>query len=235
MDKTEEARQGTPQATGQPSAGGTGSTPTGTPRTYTEIEAQKMVSDALAVKGREHKTALDAITKERDTFKTQVEGINTELASLKESSGELEQAIEQLSGNDPEKKKLVALLKENSETARTLKAAKLELEADKLTHAEEIKMAKDTILETDAWDIASEYEGGDATKLKALAIKAKTTSKEDIAEIAATIWTKKASAEKTSMLSGAPDSGATSGDGIDYDKLKPGEKIEYGLKHPPKK
>ncbi len=236
MDETNKTNEGTPQTTGQSSQGGSGNTPTKeTPRTYTETEAQKMVSDALAAKGREHKTALDAITKERDTFKTQIDSITGELESLKSEREELEASVDQLSVNDPDKKKLTAALKENAEAARKLKADRLDLEADKQTHAEEVQMAKETRLEADCWEVAGEYEGGDAVKLKTLATLAKTTTREEVTALAATIWAKKASTEK--VLSGAPDSGATSGGSgiMDYNKLTPEEKIDYGLKHPPKK
>jgi len=68
-------------------------------------------------------------------------------------------------------------------------------------------MALSTQREIDAFEIAEEFQGGDATRLKELAEVMGKSSKEDIRKIAGALWTSKAPAETELKL----DSGLTIG------------------------
>ncbi len=89
------------------------------PVTYTEATQQKAVSDALAEQGRKHKEALDPITQERDTFKSQAEqavkDAKDATTALEETRGhisDLESDIEAFDEDTEDPNKLTKLRKE---------------------------------------------------------------------------------------------------------------------------
>lgn len=191
MGETTESKKGTPPVTGQSSEGKGGSTSQETPETYTKEQTQKLVSDALAEQGRKHKAELDPIVTERDTLKVQIQTKDIAIEDIGNEIKKLQTEIDELAGDDPEKKNLVKKARELREQEQKLKTERTTLDADKQVHQEQITLATNTLREISIWEISAEYEGSDPVKLKALCDKGKVTSEEDIREFADTLWTKK--------------------------------------------
>jgi len=233
MGETTETK-GAPPVTGQSSNVKEGST--SQPETYTREQIQKFVSDALAEQGRKHKSEFEPVAKERDTYKSQLQAKENELAGLSDERGELQKRIDELSSNDPEVFNLVKKDRELRERERQLKTGVQELEAEKQSHAERIKLADDTLREISIFEIASKYDGGNPVKLKDLCDTFGAKSEEQIIKVAENLWAKKLetpTTEETQPIK--PYSGVTSGGGIDINALSPDEKIKYALEHSKKK
>lgn len=244
MGETNEGNQGTPQATGQSSEAGKGGT--STPRTYTETELQKVISDRLTEQGRTHKAALETVTKERDGLKTQVETLTktandatTAKEETKATIAVLEADLDQALQGAPDAAEIAKLKRElraekaklNTETQAekdAIAAAKKALEAEKAEWGQTVEETRAMKLEKDVREVAEGYEGGDAGKLKTACEKAGLKSREQIEAIAGSFWTKKG--EQTIV----PDSGLTTGVGVDTSKLSPSQKIAYAMAHPKK-
>ena len=220
------AGQGNPPLNdGTASDGNSGST--SQPETFTREQLQKFVSDALTDQGRKHKTELEPVIRERDTLKSQLQEKETELTGITEERENLQKQIEELASGDPKKFDLIKKDRELRDRERKLKADAQTLEQSKQAHAERVKLADETLREISVWEIATEYEGGDATKLKGLVDTFGATSEEQIRKVAETLWAKKGATPGASALK--PYSGMTTGGTENYDNLKPEEKISKGL------
>jgi superfamily II RNA helicase len=134
-DETKKTDQGAPQNAGQPSAGKDGST-SKAPKTYTEEEVkvltEKVRSDTLAEAGRKYKPVED----ENATLKSQLANNQALIKDTEAKIVKLQQEIEDLAEDDPDKKRLIKRLADLDETERKLKADRTALEIEKTTHAE---------------------------------------------------------------------------------------------------
>jgi hypothetical protein len=112
-----------------------------------------------------------------------------------------------MSKDDPDKKTLLAKIKSLDEQTKALKAKESALEADKLQHAEMVRIAAERTRADNIKEVASKYEGGDAAILKAICDKADLHDAARIKVIAGTLWKKRT--QPTASIK--PDSGITSG------------------------
>jgi hypothetical protein len=233
-DESNQGNQGTPQTNGPSSGAQSASTSSNPPKTYTEVEYQKAISDALSKQGREHKAVLDPITQENTTLKSQ---LATNQSLIKESTdkiAEVRKQMESLAGDDPDKKKLLATLAELEGKRVKLDADRQALEAEKVQHQELVRKAGETMREFNIRKLAGEHEGGDPAKLTELCNKLGVTGDDKIAALADTLWPKKTAAPLPAQVTN-PDSGVTSGGSEDLSQLSPREKIEKGLEQSRKK
>jgi len=219
-------------------------------KTYSEAEHLKAVSDEKAVSGR-FKTQLEAITKERDTFKSQIAEATANLEDTKGKLAELEEELETLAdGNAP--------VAEIAKIRRRIEATEAQLRKDwqakqnvldeltKTAQGEREQFAG-TVAEAqamqfhaDVFEVAEEYEGGDSERLTALCetireATGKPISRESIQRVAGTLWSKKGTAEdnEPDLL---VDSGVTSGGGgFNFKEATPKAKVMEGLKRDSKK
>jgi uncharacterized protein YdcH (DUF465 family) len=226
MGETSDQTAGSLPATGQTSPDGAGTTSTPAPATYSEEDVQKAVSDALAKAGRERK----AIEDENATLKGRVSSFDINLAEIQQDRARLKATLEELGAKDPDKAKVVQKINELDAQIKANKADREKLEAERLQHGEMVKIAAERTRADNIKEIAAKYEGSDAAILKELCDKAGIHDAARIKDIAATLWKKPVTAPPAIK----PDSGITSGSGIDISKLSPTEKIEYGLAHPKK-
>jgi len=221
MDETKEVTKDSAQATDQTSADKEGSTST-TPQTYTEVTQRKAVSDALAEQGRVHKAALEPITQERDTLKTQAEQATSRLEDTNIRIKDLEKDLDEAIGEDADLRD-IAKLKANLRTERDQSRLDVRAEKDavaelkKTTEAERLQWAE-TVAEAQTYKfdgelakLVDEYDGdvtANFNKLKTACDKAGIKTKEGAEAIAELSFTKK----ENSALVG--DSGVTSGGGL---------------------
>jgi len=63
----------------------------------------------------------------------------------------------------------------------------------------------------DVFEVAEDFEGGDADRLKALCEKAGKTKRNEIEELASVLWAKKVAEKKDEEPEVKPDSGVTKG------------------------
>ncbi len=222
MGEPNEANRGIPPVTGQSSDGKEGST-SSTPKTFTESDIQKAVSDALAKAGRERKSIED----ENATLKSQLATNQTLIKEAQDEIAKAKSLAETLSKDDPDKKKLLQLIADSEKELKDLKAQKTALETEKTIWGEDVKNAKEFKLSQTVSKVAADYEGGDEAKLKSLAGIANATTEEAIRKIADTLWTQKA--QDTQQQNIKPDPGTTNGGGTDYSKMTSSQLIAKGL------
>ena len=215
-----------PESQGNPPA--KGQTSENTVKTYSEAEYLKAVSDERTISGR-LKAEKEAITKERDTFKSQAEQAakdKTEatetLEATKQSVADLEADLEQAMDSNPdaaevqkikkelrvEKAKLQADLKAEKEAATAEKEA---ARKDREEWAATVSEAQAMKFEVDVFEVAEEYEGGDPERLKKLAEAAGKSKRDEIQGLAEVIWSKKAGEDKANEANLITDSGTTNG------------------------
>jgi len=151
---------------GDNSPGGEGDSSTKTPKTYTEGELQKVVSDTLAKRGRElaaeHKTRADKAER-------QVTGLQAQIAQAKAASEALQRQMDELEeakfGDNPDalslhrsRQQIRADRARGEQEKADLDVKRQELETD-LAEAKAYKVQK----EADA--VAAKYDGVDAQDL----------------------------------------------------------------------
>lgn len=223
--------KGALQVTGQPSGAKAETTPVEapkTPKTYTEDELVKRVSDSLAEAGRKHKLDIASILKERDTFKSEAsqakkeaENATATLNDTKAGIEALESDLATLSETNPDSADIIKLKKEiRTEKSKLASEARAEkealaelrktLEKERDDFAGEISEARTMKFEVDVVEVAKEFEGGDVARLKTLCEKAGKLKRSEVEDIAAVLWAKKgAKAEDAIVLK--TDSGVTNG------------------------
>ncbi len=196
------------------------------PKTYSEADYQKAVSDEKTVSGR-LKAELETTAKERDTFKSQAEQATSTLKETREHISNLESDIEALDEDEADPNKLSRLRKELREARGNVRQevqgerdAIAELgrttEAERLANAERWEANSERIARADLVEftedlvkIADEYEGDtreNFTKLKTACEKSGIKTKEGAEAIAETFLTKKP--EEPDLLD---DSGVNNG------------------------
>ena len=223
--------QGKPQATGLTSGDGDGST--STPTSYTPEEAGKLVSDALAKQGREHKIVLLPLTAERDTLKGQLASKDGEITDITSDRDELRVKIDDLSSDDPQRFNLVKRESALTTQVNQLRTDRRTLEADKATHAAAKKVTDDSLREITVMDVATakkDAEGkviGDPEKLKDICQSIGAVTEEQIQNVADTLWPDAVTAAVPALKI---LSGATSGGAKDLSGLSADDKIAAGLK-----
>jgi nicotinamide mononucleotide adenylyltransferase len=190
-------------------------------KTFTEEQARKMVSEALAEQGRKH----------GETLKSYQE----RLAAI-EAEKEAQQ-LEEIK-DKPEQVSIFQERKKAREEREWLKAEQTKLAEERerlnqeLTEAQQLKREK--LVNT----IVQEYDGLEASKLFTLVELAKANTKEEIITIADAIGTKKSTnPENKNKINIVPDSGETAGGGRNLSIIKFGkdapsasEMIAFGLK-----
>jgi len=195
---------------------------------YTQAELDAMLHAAKSEAGRKAKE----IEQERDTLKSQLSAKEQEIEDIQSERDSVRQQIEELTADDPKKFDLIKRDKELRDEQRQLRAEKQALEAEKQAHAETIRIASETMREITIWDVASEYEGGDAVRLKALADTVEATTEEKIREVANILWKPKGETERKEPEKETlkPYSGYTEGGAKDTSGLSATQKIALGLK-----
>lgn len=195
------------------------------PKTYTEDELKKQLSDKLAEAGRKHKDELESLKKERDEAvkaRKESEGKSQEIQSeiqarekkISDLEADLETALDEEDKDAIKKlKKRIAdqeeqLKKDYKDRAKALDELRSTLEKEREEWAGTVSEAKQAKFDVDLLTVANEYENGDTEKLKTLCSKAGTMKKEDIVEFANLLWTKKTAEPEEKMK---VDSGVTSG------------------------
>lgn len=223
-DPTTTQSQGTLPATGQ-----SREKTVVTPRTFTEEEYLKAVSDRKANEGR-LKVQLDAVTKERDNYKAEVEKATTQVEETKAEIADLQKDYELAIADNAD----VAEINKIKKDLRTEKAKlNLEVAAKQKALDSEREQWAGTVAETlaarfevDTFEIAENYEGGDWNRLKALCEKANVKEKEDIIGLADVLWTKKGKSKDSEGNPFIPDSGVTNGGGVNFDSMTPAQRRE---------
>jgi hypothetical protein len=217
MDETTSVKDPLP-AKGPASEGKEGST-SSNPRTYTEEEHRKAVSDSLAKAGRDAK-AIEAREAKLKDIETREARLKTAEAEAKKKAEESEYAAVK---DDPEKLTAYELHKKAREEAEAVRLDREKLEAErqafqaKLTRAEELERAAEIAL------ITQKYSDGDPDKLANLCERLNLTSKEQIEAAAEIIFT------QNPGEAFKPDSGVTKGGALDYSRMKPEDKFRLGL------
>src|SRR3990167_11064703 len=171
-------------------------------KTYTQAEVDKVkedaVHDALMKRGRDWKTLED-----------EKNSLSNQLKELQSTKSKLSIQLDELANENPDKFNVVKKFRELDEWEKKLNHNKEEhdsaikqereaMDAEKQTHQATIQMAISTQREIDAFEIAEEFQGGDAPKLKALAETMGADTKDKIRKIAETLWTPKIPAETES-------------------------------------
>ena len=187
-----QGKQGTPQ----------------TPRTFTEAEVQKQVSDALSKAGRDAKS----LEKRETDIRTQLEKI-----AQWQKQRDME-ADERLKGN-PEA--LDWLQKK-----RQLQQEREALEREKAEHAELIKSANETKKEITLWEIAQKHDI-DAGELKDACEELGLATKEQFEGVAKRMAKAGTKPPQTPLK---PDSGKTTGGSRDTSSMSADEKLAEGFK-----
>ncbi len=229
MDEINEAGKGS-APNDQTSTSGDETTST-TPPTYTKETQTKAVSDALADQGRVHKAALEPITQERNTLKTQAEEATSREEDTNIRITDLEKDLEEAMGEDADLRdiaKIKANLRVERDNGRqALRAKEVAVaELKKTTEAERLQWAG-TVAEAQAFKfdgelakLVDEYDGdvtANFNKLKTVCDKAGIKTKEGAEAIAELSFTKKV--EEPNLLD---DSGVTTGVGAGIPTTKAG-------------
>ena len=204
---------------GQTSENGDSTASTETARTYTEEELKKFVEDAMSSRGREfaeeHKSRADKAERT-------VAARDSRIADLEKEVTELES--DKFDGNPD----ALSLRRDNSELQR----GKAELQQGWL-EVEEIRKENEAHnAEKKAAGVAARYEGGDGSMLISLGLE------EQWENLAKTLWKPKRAKGKqgsSGQENLSPDSGMTTGGGVDSSKLSPKEKLTLGLERLKKK
>lgn len=174
-------------------------------KTFTQKELddakEVAVHNALMRAGRDWKS----IELERDKLATQLEDIKT-------ANDKLTIQIDELASDNPDKFNVIKKGRVIDEQEQRLKQERLDFQAEKLSHQEQIKLATNTLKEKAMRDIASESEGGDYKRLKEIVEVSGVTSEEQIRKIAGTLWQPKKKEETPNHTELKLDSNLTIGD-----------------------
>lgn len=176
------------------------------PRTYTEEEVKKAISNHEAAKGREWKALTERAARaegELGTLRQEIEETRTQLTQLLQEKDEMER---ESARNNPDLldtyQRKQALRKQESQ----LKEQMRQLTQSKAQHEAELKELRDFKVKQMASEIAGRYEGVEADVLLSL-----TDGTPEKMEALAKVIAKSKEAEKP--WPEKPDSGVTSGGG----------------------
>ena len=212
---------------GQPS-NQNGENPSNAPKTFTEEEVNRLVSERHSTLDRK----IADLTKQLTTFQKRAEDAESQLGTYKKEKEEAE--IEKIK-DDPEKLSAYQLRKQARELAEAKKGLEEQLAQLQSELEEERKLSAPLKVAPVIAEVAKEFEGIDMDKLTKLVTIAKATTKEDIKAIAETIGTSKEPENPDKKESFKPFSGKGAGGGIDISKLTSTQLIQRGLEEEKKK
>jgi hypothetical protein len=195
-----------------------------TPKTYTETEYQKAVSDALARAGRDAKSI--------ETREARLKDIETREAALKaredEAKKKAEEAELEAVKDDPEKLSAFQLRKKAREEMEAAKAEREKVAQERAALQEDMTFAQKVKRSTLMGEIAGEFKDGDPEDLEKLCDSLGIGSEPDRIRTAAGIkWTKLEGSEKKDD-DFKPDSGVTKGGAENLDDKSPRELARMG-------
>jgi len=151
MDETKETQKDSlPQ--GKAPVGSEGTTPKVEPQTYTQDQLSAAVQNALIKAGRDAKS-----------FELKGQSLTEREAKVKAWEEQQERAQLEAIKNNPEALDL-------HKQRKTLREERATLEKEKLEHAEEIRIARETKREIAIWEIAQKHNA-DPVKLKELNVE----------------------------------------------------------------
>ena len=213
------ATQDAPPEAGQPSTGKGDGTSAGSPKTYTEAELQEAVrkrtSDRLAEAGRKAK-------QESESLQSQIKASNDTIAALQK---QLDDAEDGHFKNNPDALTVSQMRRQLRDERAKLLQEKTELDNQRKAHQTELDEAKSYRVLRLAEKVAEGYTDVDPQELVDLT----DGSQERMEVLAKRIGVAKdAKTGEATWLK--PDSGVTSGSGVDISKMTAREKIEAGLK-----
>jgi len=215
-----DALPGANDTKGQPSDQN-GENPSNQPKTFTEEEVKKMVSERHSTLDRQ----IADLTKQLTDAKSQLSAYQKE-----KEDAELEKVKD-----DPEKLSVYQLRKQARELTEIKKGLEERLAQLESELEEERKLSAPLKIAPLVKEVAEEFEGLDPDKLAKLVVIAKVTSKEDIRAIAETIGTLKEPEESGKKEDFKPFSGKGIGGGIDISKMTSSQLIQMGLEAEKKK
>lgn len=157
------------------------------PKIYTQKQADALVHAVKSESGREKASLEKQVTELTGKLKAK----DDEISDVNEEIKKLEDRVDGLTKDDPEKFEAVKELRAAREERRQLKTDRRTLEDEKTTHAEQVKVANETMREINIWEISSEFQDADPVKLKGLCDSVGVNSVEQIRQVAETIWAKK--------------------------------------------
>lgn len=218
--ETVTAKANSPAEKPQTSPDAAGSTSKETPVTFTKEQVDKSVRDAKAEWFRQSKKDVDeAVTKAREE---QAVSLKEHAARISELEAELDEAV----SGDADKSEILKIKRElRSEQTKikadreTLTQTQAERDKEWADHQTEIQAARSEAFALIAWDVADEYDGSDAVKLKTICERAKNLTEEFAREMAATLWTKKTEVKKP-LVEGTPDPGGTGGGANTWESIR---------------
>lgn len=191
--------------------------PTPSVKTYTQDEVDKMLSE----RHRGLNKQIDTLTKERDTLKIEVTKKESAIQEHSTKIKALEADIDELNESNPDSADLTKLKRqlrnEIAEREKAIKDKEETLKSEKESHEAEWKEHEAIINEAKlekfaitAWDVADQYTGGDAVRLKAICEKSGNLTEDFAKQMAETLWVKKSETKKP-LVEGTPDAGGTQG------------------------
>lgn len=197
-----------------------------TPRTYTKQEYDNGIRKRHSALDNEIATLKKQLEEKETTLQAQLQDKDNQLADIAAERELLKADIDALASDDPNKFNLI-------KKEREVRAEETRLKAERKTHEERIKKADAFERKELVQTIVGDYKDADANKL--LRLCAKVTSEEEIREIADTVWDRKIDESATTepVAPGLkPDSGKTSGGGIDFSRMSADEKLVWACAHP---
>ena len=208
------------------------------PKTRTEAEYLKAVSDEKTISGR-LKTQLETVTKEAEQAKKDAQEATSTLEETRKQISDLESDIDVLEESEADPNKLSRLRKElrdaKGKVSQEVKGErdaidelKKALEAERLEWAGTVVEAQAFKFDSDLAKVVDEYDGdvtANFTRLKTACDKAGIKTKEGAEAIAETFLTKKT--EEPDLLN---DTGVTSGGSEDLNNLSSRELLARAYK-----
>ena len=191
-------------------------------KTFTQEQVDKLLGE---VQGKKDKT-IASLTKERDTLKSQLEEVTTQAQQATELRKELEKDLDAAVSDNSDQSEILKLKRELRTAVVAEKDAIRKKEKELIDQKEshdkewesrqsEITLARSENLAIIAWDIAEEYQGGNAEVLKGLCEDAGQLTEEFARKSAARLWPKKTEIPNP-LTEGKPDPGGTSGGADEY-------------------
>jgi len=203
---TPSVESGTPEKAGQVSP------------TYSQEEVARLIQEA------KHSGRSEG-GRDWQKLESEVNSLKDNLADITDEREELKARMEELASDDPDKFNLIKKEQDLRARERKYKTDLRDLERKGEAQAGTVKMAQDTLREISINDIASEYMGGDAMKLKDLCDTFSATSDDQIRKVADTLWEKgpqEPSAPPLRPYSGHTDGGKEPGPPTAKGKMRAG-------------
>ena len=193
------------------------------PKLYTQKQHEELVHAIMSEQGRKVKE----VEVERDSLKAQIQTKETELQDNTEDIKRLEEKLDDLTKDDPDRFNVIKELKAARDERRQLKTRLSTLDDRETKLNEREKRVNSFEREVLIESIADEYKDGDAAKLKRAVSVFENPSEEQVRNIADVLWMKKA-AEKEEETPKSPKiySGKTEGGKDTIGGLPPKERVK---------